>query len=403
MKRKVALLAGLVVLLCAGAALAVATTGTQSVCATATTPAHTIKVDTTAVSTIAGASSTQCVTTTYTIPTTTVNSTTTVTNTQTVTNTVTQTVTAPPTTGSAPWGVEYFGGGISSVYTAAQLSGAGMIEVSGGFGDASYAKNAAPAAKVLLYVDASIVRTDGGSGLDYSTASSSGYLTSTAYTNGSGQVVGYYADVTNQNYWTWVGQQVVALVQANPGADGIILDDVSRNVPSSPISSETYTANMPGLVQAVGSALHAHGMYFGINASGYVPYPHTGYGGSDDGTNWTAWAEQLAPYIDMVHQEYWEEAADGTNTLRLSSTSSYQYMYDSWFSGMQKVHADFPNLVISATTHGDLAHAIYGRASLELADPAATFFDDGINTAWTSCPKPVVNSSTTSGPTASCT
>lgn len=80
--------AAVVLVASAGVAAAVAavaaTTGTVSVCATATTPSHTVAVDGTAVATLPGDAATQCATTTYTVPT--------------VTQTVT--VTAPTSTAS---------------------------------------------------------------------------------------------------------------------------------------------------------------------------------------------------------------------------------------------------------------------------------------------------------------
>lgn len=77
MRRYLLIFAVIIVLAGAGTALAVATTGTVSVCASATVPAQTLAANGTSVATLPGASSSQCVTTTYTVPT--------VTTTQTVT------------------------------------------------------------------------------------------------------------------------------------------------------------------------------------------------------------------------------------------------------------------------------------------------------------------------------
>lgn len=82
----IAVIAGIV----AAAAIAAtsSTTGTNTVCATATSPAHTVAVDGTNVKTIKGATASQCKTVTYTIPTVT----------QTVPATTTPTTTTPTTT-----------------------------------------------------------------------------------------------------------------------------------------------------------------------------------------------------------------------------------------------------------------------------------------------------------------
>lgn len=83
---RIVLPAALAVLAIAGVVIGVAvgavsgpSTGTVSVCATASTPAHTVAVDASDVSTIPGATDQECATTTYTVPT--------VTETQTVTTT----------------------------------------------------------------------------------------------------------------------------------------------------------------------------------------------------------------------------------------------------------------------------------------------------------------------------
>jgi hypothetical protein len=70
------------------------TTGTVSVCATASTPAHTIQVDGTDVSTIPAKTATNCATTTYTVPTVTETTQSTQTNTTTVQTTTTVPVTS---------------------------------------------------------------------------------------------------------------------------------------------------------------------------------------------------------------------------------------------------------------------------------------------------------------------
>lgn len=76
-------------------------TGTASVCATASTPSHTVAVDGTPVTTIAGATATRCATTTYTIPTVATTATVTV-GTATAPAATTATVPAPTTTTAPP-------------------------------------------------------------------------------------------------------------------------------------------------------------------------------------------------------------------------------------------------------------------------------------------------------------
>lgn len=92
MSRRLLAAAAAAVLACAGIGTAIAagtvTTGTVSVCATATTPDHTVDVDGTPVATVPSDAASQCATTTYTVPT------------DTVTVTVTGTTTATTTTTS---------------------------------------------------------------------------------------------------------------------------------------------------------------------------------------------------------------------------------------------------------------------------------------------------------------
>lgn len=100
MRRRLLAALAAAVLACAGIGVAFAataeTTGTVSVCATATTPAHTVAVDGTDVATIAGDSASRCATTTYTTPTdtVTVGSTTAATTAQTTTAATTTTSTS---------------------------------------------------------------------------------------------------------------------------------------------------------------------------------------------------------------------------------------------------------------------------------------------------------------------
>lgn len=90
-KALVAALGAVIIMAGIGAAVAVAdTTGTVSVCATATAARHTVAVDGVGVDTVGGDTSTNCATTTYTVPT--------VTNNITSTQTVTTTVPGPTTT-----------------------------------------------------------------------------------------------------------------------------------------------------------------------------------------------------------------------------------------------------------------------------------------------------------------
>lgn len=91
MRRRLLAALGAAVLACAGISVAIAastaTTGTVSVCATATGQPHTVGIDGAPVTTLAGASASQCATTTYTVPTETV--------------TVGGTTTAPTTTANS--------------------------------------------------------------------------------------------------------------------------------------------------------------------------------------------------------------------------------------------------------------------------------------------------------------
>jgi hypothetical protein len=362
--KKLVLAAIGVALAAAGIAGAVAlTTGTVSVCA----PAHTVAVDGKAVATIPA----QCVTTTYAVPT--------VTQTVTVT---TPSTTTTPSTSAGGYGIIAEGDTLSN-YSATHKQGATLITVTAG-PDATAA--AALPGRSLIYMDADLIRYDGGSGVNYTEASNAGYLTGAV----DGIYPAVYAKIDNAAYQQWFAQKAVALAQRY-GVDGIWLDDVSASG-NPAYTPTTQKPAMKAIAQATGSALHAAGLYLMTSANGFEPLQS----GSDDGTRDLAWWEQIAPYVDGITTEYWQETRDGSDTLRLRGTDSYVKFWDQWQAAASQFHADFPTKDFSGITFGPDSKLTYGRASLLLANPTAVFFgqhQDGTDSvgAWASCPNPAVN------------
>src|SRR5262249_12783560 len=200
------------------------------------------------------------------------------------------TPTPPPRSGG--WGITELGGHLSNVSPAHQQA-ANLVIVS----EEDAAAAAALPGRSLVYMDGLIIRQDGGSGVPYAEAQSNGYLTGV----NSSSYPGTFAKIDSPTYQQWFAQKAVALAQKY-GVDGILLDDVSASG-STPYTPATQKPAVVALVQAVGSALHAAGLYLMTNTSGYEP----GQPGSDDGSRDLAWWEQIAPNVDGIMTEYWAE------------------------------------------------------------------------------------------------
>jgi hypothetical protein len=359
--------AAALLLLAAGGGLAVerssdalAVGDSVTVCA----PSHTVAVSVDGKASLTTTIAAQCVTTA--VP----------------TVTVTQTVSTTPTSSAGGFGIIAWGGTLSN-YTAAHQQAAALISVNAG-PDATAA--AALPGRSTIYMDADLIRQDGGSGVPYAEAGANGYLEPTGDPSYPGTT---YAKIDAPGYATWFANKAVALAKQY-GVDGIWLDDASAS--GNPYyTPATQKAAIKAIVQALGAALHANGLYLMASANGY----ESGVSGSDDGSLFLAWWETLAPYVDGITNEYWQELASDQITMRARGTNWYQH-WDDWQAAVSKFHADFPGKDFSGLVYGPSSNHVYGRASLALANPQGIFIgnngsSDVIQSSWATCPHPAID------------
>lgn len=367
MKRKIAAFVGCALLLAGGivaSAWAVGeTTGTVSVCATATATAatHTVGVDGAGVATVGGDTATnqQCATTTYTIPTVT----------QTVTDATTQTTTvsSPPTTGGTA-GIGYLdeSGHLTNVANPNQYS----LLIGGPWGsDVSVIEGAA--GRGLVYFDGTDVRTDYSTGVTYSQASSNGWLLKDSSGNYlvNSTYGSYCADVGSAGYQqAWIAN-VESYLSSHAGVDGVFIDNALYDpkgdcgaYPAKYPTTISWDTAYVSFAKAVYAALHAKGYYVALNAGAYKSGDTT----FNDGTSTVNWWTQLSPYTDGLMNEYYDEASDGTDRLRTTGTAWYQ-QFDGWqrlISTAQNNGDDFIGITYGAA--GDTNQMTYGKASFLL-------------------------------------
>jgi hypothetical protein len=134
---------------------------------------------------------------------------------------VTQTVSTTPTSSAGGYGIIAWGGTLSN-YSAAHQQGAALISVNAG-PDATAA--AALPGRSTIYMDADLIRQDGGSGVPWSEASANGYLEPAGDPNYPGTT---YAKIDAPGYASWFANKAVALAKQY-GVDGIWLDDASAS------------------------------------------------------------------------------------------------------------------------------------------------------------------------------
>ncbi len=224
----------------------------------------------------------------------------------------------------------------------------------------------------LAYFAGTDVNVNWSTGVPYNQAAANGWL----LTDASGNLLtnqsyagDYVGDVGSSSYQqAWISN-VLAYLAANPGVDGVFVDDVlydlkplaGTEAAKYPTQQQWATA-MSSFVAAVGNALRSHGYYLAVNASGYVP----GDSNSDNGTNTVAWWQQLGPSVNGLMNEYYMETSNGTDTLR-STGGSWAQNWDGWqrlVATAQSMGDDFYGVMYGAA--GNTAAMTYGKASFLL-------------------------------------
>ena len=237
--------------------------------------------------------------------------------------------------------------------------------------------NAGPAGALpttsIVYMSGTTVMPAWSQGVSYDEALQNGWLLKDA----NGQYVrnvnfgGYIGDIGDSGYQQRFIDNVADFLSEN-GNEGVFIDDVTPHpasmthgvFPSKYPTHEAWENAMASFVQAVGSALRARGYYVLLNAGVFI----SGNSGSDDGSLVAAWWRRLAPHVDGLMSEYWQQLPPDPGQLRPSGNAAWSQHWDGWLSLVdvaQSSGADFFGLMEGSTSN--LNHMRYGKASFLLA------------------------------------
>lgn len=168
----------------------------------------------------------------------------------------------------------------------------------------------------------------------------------------------------------WVAR-LVEKMTAEPGWDGVFIDNVSVMAPGGwPAELPNVTvwrAAMKALIKLLSESLRPMGKLVCTNAVYYIG----GDPGSDDGTGTIGWWQELAPYVDILFNEYPLQDPNNTAVVKLQG-GGFPYSWDNWQS-LVKVAQDAGtmgvlNVNMTGTQGGQLntKQVRYGRASAML-------------------------------------
>jgi hypothetical protein len=180
-------------------------------------------------------------------------------------------------------------------------------------------------------------------------------------------------DVGNSAYEKAFTSRVEQILASRRGLDGVFIDDVEGSALGRCTKSvkypndASYRRAILSFVKAVGSALRAKGWYVAVNAAIDSPAAEPSTGPSWDGTQYIWWARQLAPYVDGINMERWQENWDASASIRVRGQLGNQ-AWDGW----ERVPAALASLgkdFFAMETGGlaDVNKASYLRASFLLA------------------------------------
>jgi hypothetical protein len=127
-------------------------------------------------------------------------------------------------------------------------------------------------------------------------------------------------------------------------------------------TQQAWAAAQLSFLAAVGPALRAHGYYVLVNASGYIP----GDQASDDGSSTAAWWRLLAPYVNGLLNEYYQQISDGSDALR-SAGGAWNQNWDGWqrlVATAQSLGKDFVGIAYGPSS--DTQRMSYAKASFLL-------------------------------------
>jgi hypothetical protein len=223
----------------------------------------------------------------------------------------------------------------------------------------------------LVYFAGTVICRPWSCGVPYAEARKNGWL----LTDSSGRVLVSHShpsnpvvDVGNPAYQRAWLRNVSRFLNAHH-VDGVFIDAVLADlVPLAGEESARYPTQRDwaraqlSFVRVVGRALRARGYYVLTNASGYIPGRHA----SETGASTAMWWRQLAPYVDGLMNEYYQEVPTGTNQLRTTG-SVWTQNWTGWqrlIRVAQSRGRDFVGVTYGAP--GDTRIMSYGKASFLL-------------------------------------
>jgi hypothetical protein len=175
-------------------------------------------------------------------------------------------------------------------------------------------------------------------------------------------------DPTSPSRWV---ADVQKLFAANPGLDGIFVDNVS----ASSSANLSFVRTVAPQIGALSKKLMLNAEAFGAPA----------YGNGDDGTADVAWFAALANAAPGVYlmSEYWMEGRGGplVGRIRYRGSADYACYWDGWEKLPAAAHANGGHFV--GLTYGPDDTLVYGRASeLPVAQPGDIFIGHGSGDSW---------------------
>lgn len=231
------------------------------------------------------------------------------------------------------------------------LSSYDLVIVSG---DGIAAALGMAASRKLLYTNGSSVPINYIEGLSYATAVANGWVLATSSAYGGKAVIDLRIAAARDAMAHGIHDYAAS------NGMSVFLDDVGVVCPYGVPTPAGWRDGLVAMISQLHALCAADGMYLLANVNGFGA---SDLGDENDGTSDLTWATQLS--LDGVMSEMWAETRNGSDVLRKTGTNFDQH-WDGWIAfaeGVQRAGYDFVPL-----TYGDTAHAVYGYASMLIAD-----------------------------------
>jgi hypothetical protein len=213
--------------------------------------------------------------------------------------------------------------------------------------------------RVLVYHAGVDININWTTGVSYADALANGWLLKDSSGNlihNAGYPDNYIGDIGSPSYQQrWATD--VASYLTSVGADGVYIDDVlgdpallTNNIwPAKYPTHQSWNDAMASFIAYVGPYMKAHGLYIAVNATNFIP----GDAGSNDGTNNITWWQRLAPNVNGLISEYWQQNPNNVGQMY----SDCKCTWTGWWSNFQKLETT------AQTAGDDFFSVIYGAGA----------------------------------------